>query len=336
MQPVEPSPQESMMKFILGKWISKPISVAAELGLADLLSPGPQSIEELAEQTGAHAPSLYRVMRALACLGIFSEREGGRFEQTPLSACLTSDALRPIARMMHADWHDRAWDHLLASVRTGETAFDAAHGLPAFDYFDQHPEAARIFQQANAIKAVTSHRVLVDAYDFSGIRSLTDVGGGSGALLAEILKAHPSLTGVVADRPSLVPAAREFIRGQGLEARCHAAPCDFFVEIPTGGEAYLLSHVLHDWDDPACLKILKNCRRAMMSGGKLLIVEAIVPKGNAFSIAKLMDLEVFVMGGGRERTEKEFQDLLASAGFKLSRIVPTPKSVAIIEAARVN
>jgi hypothetical protein len=283
-----------------------------------------------------HAPSLYRVMRALACLGIFSETNNRRFELTPMAVCLKSDALRPIALMMHSDWHDKAWDNLLESVKTGEKAFDKVHGMPVFEWFKKNPQAAQIYNEANAIKAITSHRAIIDAYDFSGISSLTDIGGGNGTLMVEILKANPLLSGIVADLPSVIMTAKEYIHNQGFESRCKILECDIFNLIPAGSDAYLMSHILHDWNDEECLTILRNCHKAMNPESKLLVVEALIPGGNEFSIAKLLDIEVFVMGGGRERTEYEFRDLFESTGFELSKIVPTDESVSIIEGIRTN
>jgi hypothetical protein len=324
-------PHAELMKFILSKWISKPIYVAAKLGIADHLDDGPKSIQHLARLVDAHAPSLYRMMRALACVGIFYENDDGRFELTPMAACLKSDALRPIALMMHSDWHNRAWDHLLETIQTGEIAFDAAHGMPIFDWFKRHPQAAAVYDQANAIKSRTSHRAIVDAYDFSKIQTLTDVGGGTGALLVEILKNNPAMSGLVAELPGVVPRTRAFIQQQGLASRCDAVACDMFKEIPVGGDAYMLSHILHDWEDEPCRTILTNINHVMRPGGRLLVVEALIPPANQFSIAKLLDLEVLVMGGGRERTADQYRVLFQSAGFNLSRVVSTHESISILE-----
>lgn len=336
MKTAELPPQVQMMKFILGKWISKPIYVAAQLGIADILSEGPKSIEELAQICSAQESSLYRVMRALACLGIFSEANDGIFELTPMAECLKTGALRPISLMMHSDWHDAAWDHLLESVKTGERAFDTVHGTSAFEWFEENPAAEKIYNEANAIKAIASHSAIINAYDFSGIDSLFDIGGGNGALMVEILKANPSLRGTVIDRSSVVLDAKEYIQNQGLESRCNAVACDIFAVIPSGGDAYSMSHILHDWNDDECLLILKNCYKTMKPGTRLLVIEALIPAGNEFSIAKLLDLEVFVMGGGRERTEIEFRDLFESAGFSISKIVPTRENVSIIEVVRTT
>ncbi len=236
--------------------------------------------------------------------------------------------------MFNSDWSDKAWGYFLDSVKTGDTAFEKAHGMPVSEWLEQNPRAAEVFNEANAVKAVNSHRAIVDVYDFSGIDTLTDVGGGSGALMAEILIANPSMNGVVAEIPSVIQMARKIIRSRGLEDRCQAVECDFFKEIPAGSDGYLLSHILHDWAADRCKTILKNCHRAMTPESKLLIVEMIVPVGNQPSIAKLLDLEMLVTTGGCERTEKEFKILLETSGFKLSRIIATKESICVIEGIR--
>jgi hypothetical protein len=334
MIPTHVPPQVQMMQFILGKWISKPIHVVAKLGIADMVADGPKSIDELAYMSKTHAPSLYRVMRALASVGIFSERGERCFELTPMAECLKRGAMRSIALMFNSDWHDRAWGHLLYSVRTGRVGFDKAYGMPIFDWLEEHPHAAELYHEANAVKAVTAHRAIIDAYDLSGITTLTDVGGGHGALMAEILEAYPVMKGVIAEVPVVVKGAEGFIRTRGLDARCQVVACDFFEGIPPGSDAYLMSHILHDWNDSKCQRILKNCHTAMKPGTTLLVVESLIPPGNEFSIAKLLDLEVFVMGGGRERTEGEFRYLFESSGFTLSRVIPTQESVSVIEGIR--
>jgi hypothetical protein len=334
MIPTHVPPQVQMMQFILGKWISKPIHVVAKLGIADMVADGPKSIDELAYMSKTHAPSLYRVMRALASVGIFSERGERCFELTPMAECLKRGAMRSIALMFNSDWHDRAWGHLLYSVRTGRVGFDKAYGMPIFDWLEEHPHAAELYHEANAVKAVTAHRAIIDAYDLSGITTLTDVGGGHGALMAEILEAYPVMKGVIAEVPVVVKGAEGFIRTRGLDARCQVVACDFFEGIPPGSDAYLMSHILHDWNDSKCQRILKNCHTAMKPGTTILVVESLIPPGNEFSIAKLLDLEVFVMGGGRERTEGEFRYLFDSSGFTLSRVIPTQESVSVIEGIR--
>lgn len=327
-------PPARLMQFIVGKWISKPIYVVAELGIADMLAKCPKSIEELAQMSQSHAPSLYRVMRALASVGIFAETEDNRFELTPMATCLQTGAMRAAALTFNSDWNDKAWTYFLDGVKIGGTPFEKAHGMPFIDWLEKNPHATELLNEANAVKAVNSHRAIIDIYDFSGINKLIDVGGGYGALMAEILTAYPSLKGIVADLPSVVQGAKKMIKDRGIEDRCEAVECDFFKGIPTGSDAYLLSNILHDWSDEQCKIILKNCHKAMKPKFKLLIVEMIVPPGNEPSVAKLLDLEMLVLSGGRERTQTEFKELLKSAGFELSRIIPTKESICVIEGIR--
>jgi hypothetical protein len=323
MKPSELPPPAQLMKFIVGKWISKPIYVAAELGIADKLAEGPKSIEDLAQASHSHAPSLYRMMRALASVGIFSETEDNRFELTPMAEYLKTGAMRSIAIMFNADWSDKAWAYFLDSVKTGDTAFEKAHGMPVSDWLEKNPQAAEIFNEANAIKAAGSHRAIIDAFDFSGISTLTDVGGGVGALMAEILITNPSIHGIIADLPHVIQSTQKMIRARGIENRCRAVECDFFKNIPSGSDAYLMSNILHDWPDEKCRIILR-----------LLVMEMLIPPGNEPSVAKLLDLEMLVTTGGRERTEAEFKNLFESSGFRMSRIIPTKNNVAIIEGIR--
>ncbi len=325
-------PPAQLMNFIIGKWVSKPIYVAAELCIADLLGDGPRSIEELASASKSHAPSLYRMMRALASVGIFRETDSKQFELTPMAEFLKSGAMRSIALMFNSDWNDKAWGLFLDSVKTGDTAFEKAHGMSVSDWLENNPQAEEVFSKANAFKAVHSHRAIIDVYDFSDINTLMDIGGGTGTLMAEILEANPKIKGTVAETPSVAKIAKEEIQARGSKDRCRVVECDFFEEIPAGSDAYLMSHILHDWSDEKCRLILKNCHRAMKGESKLLVVEMLVPKGNEPHISKLLDLEMFVITGGRERTEAEYRELLESSGFKLSQVIPTKESICIIEA----
>ncbi len=335
MNPNELPPPAQLMQFIVGKWISKPLYAAAELGIADLLSEGPKSIQELARDSQSHAPSLYRMMRALASVGIFSETEDNRFELTPMADYLKTGAMRSVALMFNSDWSDQAWRYFLDGIKTGDTPFEKAHGLPVSAWLEENARAAQVFNEANAIKAGSSHSAIVEAYDFSGIHTLTDVGGGLGILMAEILTVNPFMEGVLAEIPSVVEKAKEVILARGLEDRCRVVECDFFRRIPSGSDAYLMSNILHDWPDEQCLSILTNCHRAMKPGSKLLVVEMLIPPGNEPSVAKLLDLEMFVTTGGRERTEAEFDNLFRSSGFELSRIIDTKESICIIQGSRI-
>lgn len=335
MKPNELSPPAQLMKFIVGKWISKPIYVAAELGIADMLAEGPKSIEELAQASQSHAPSLYRMMRALASVDIFFETEDKRFELTPMAEYLKTGAIRSIALMFNSDWSDKSWGYFMDSVKTGDTAFEKAHGMPVSDWLERNPRAADVFNEANAVKAANSHRAIVDVYDFSGIHTLTDIGGGLGVLMAEILIANPLIEGILAETPLVIQKAKKMIQARGIEDRCQTVECDFFKKIPSGSDAYLMSNILHDWPDEQCRIILTNCHRAMRIESRLLIVEMVIPPGNEPSIAKLLDLEMLVTTGGRERTEKEFKTLLESSGFKLSRTIATKESICIIEGIKL-
>jgi len=328
------SPPEQLMKFIVSRWISKPIYVAAALGIADMLVNGPRSVDDLARESDTHAPYLYRTLRALASVRIFSENENRMFELTPMAELLRTGAMRSFALMFNSDWSDKAWAYFLDSVKTGETAFDKAHGMPVTDWLENNPEAAKVFNEANAIKSAVSHRAIVDAYDFSGIKTLTDVGGGVGLLMAEILTANPPMKGVILDVPSVIKDAGKTIQAHGIENRCQAIDCDFFNHIPSESDAYLLSNILHDWPDDKCRRILTNCHKAMKSDSKLLVMEMIVLPGNEPSVAKLLDLEMLVTTGGRERTEDEFKDLFESSGFNLTRVIPAEDNVCIIEAVK--
>jgi hypothetical protein len=343
MNPNELPPHVQLMKFIVGKWISKPIYAAAEFGIADILAEGPKTIDELAHLTGTHAPSLYRVMRTLASVGIFAEAEDKRFELTPTAGFLKSGALRSVSLMLNSDWNENAWSYFINGVRTGETAFDKAHGMPISRWLEKEPEAAEVLHEANAVKAAGSHRAIIDAYDFSAFETLVDVGGGYGALLMEILDANPSMKGIVVDLPTVISAAKRKIETRGLVDRCKTAACDFLQtepssdkgNIPPGSDAYILSNILHDWPDEECITILKKCAKAMKRTSTLLVVEMIIQPGNEPSIAKLLDMEMMVLSNGRERMREEFKYLFESAGFELSRILPTKESIYIIEGKKI-
>lgn len=221
-------PEHQLMQFILGKWISKPIHVAAKLDLAELISQKPKTAQELAKETKTHAESLYRLLRALAGVGIFAKAENGTFTNTPMSECLMEGRLKASALLFHTDWHDAVWDKLLYSIQTGESAFDNVHGEPAFNWFENHPNEARIFQQANSFKAALTHRIVADVYDFSNAKSITDVGGGAGDLLIEILLKNSHLKGTVADLPQTVRIAATNIQEKNLEKSIELVECDFF------------------------------------------------------------------------------------------------------------
>ena len=329
---------DTFVQMATGHWVSKAIYVAARLRLADLLAGGSKSVEELAAGAGADAPTLYRLMRALAGVGIFKQEADARFQLTPLAEPLRSGPGTLRGMVLHlgesASW--MAWDGLLESVRTGESAFKAVHGVEVFPYYAAHPESDEPFNEAMVGASRVVAEAVTRAYDFTPFGKIVDVGGGHGGLLTAILRAAPRARGVIFDQPQVAEGARASVEAAGLTERCETAGGDFFESVPEGGDAYVLKWIIHDWDDARALRILRNCRRAMREGGRLLLVEGVVPEGNEPAMAKLMDLQMLVMTGGRERTAGEFRALLAGAGFEMTRVVATDSPVSIVEAVRAG
>lgn len=333
----ELSPRELMARMITGTWIAQAVYVVAKLGVADRLAESPRTADELAAATGMNGRALYRILRALASVGVFAERPDGRFELTPLAETLRDDvpgSRRAMAIMMGEE-HHRCYGDLLESVRTGETAFERIYGQPIFAYLAEHPEQARTFDAAmTAIHGPETEAVL-DAYDLSGFNLVADIGGGNGTTLVGTLKRHPNLKGLLFDMPGVVERARTGIGAAGLADRCRTVAGDFFQSVPEGADAYMLRHIIHDWDDEKSIAILRNVRKAIGANGKLLIVESVIPPGNGPSFGKLLDLTMLLIPGGLERTEEEFARLFESAGFRLTRVVPTTAEVCVIEGSPV-
>ncbi len=336
MSESEDSPFVQMVNLTFRAQISfQALWVAAELGLADLLADGPRRPEDLAKSTGTHPQSLYRLLRALATVGAVREQEGRTFSLTPLGATLRSGpgSLRGAVRFYGHPFRMHAWEEFLYSVRTGERAFDRAYGAPLFDWLKDHPKEAEVFNAA--MSSLTGRLVqdVVASYDFASIGTLVDVGGGHGTLLATLLKANASMRGVLFDLPGVVAGARETLSAHGVADRCTVVGGSFFDSVPSGGDAYIMKSIIHDWDDDESLTILRNCRAAMSSGGRVLLIERVVPGPDEPDYGKLLDLEMLVLPGGQERTQDEYAALLARAGLKLTRIVPTGQGPSIIEAA---
>ncbi|HZS46469.1 MAG TPA: methyltransferase [Blastocatellia bacterium] len=323
-----------MLQMITSSWIAQSVYAAAKLGIADLLKDKPRTSDELARETATHSPSLYRLMRSLAGIGIFAEDENRRFHLTPMAEYLRSDvpvSMRAAAIMCGEPWHWQTWGNILHTLKTGEPGIVNATGMRLFPFLEQNSEAFSIFSQCMTGYAAPTHAATVSAYDFSGIELLVDVGGGYGTHLAAILNANPNLRGVLFDQPSAADGAKSVLAEQGLSQRCEFVAGDFFQAVPAGGDAYLMSHILHDWDDQQSATILRNCRQAMKPNGRVLVVETVIPAGNEFSPGKLFDLEMMVLVGGLERTEAEYRRLFETAGFDLSRIISTRAPESIIE-----
>jgi len=325
------SPEDRMMQWITTKWITKPIYVISELGIADLMCDGPKSVDALAEKTDTHAPTLFRILRALSSVGVFVETEDRIFGLTPLAQCLFSNALRPMARMFLSEWHDKAWNGLSHTVRTGEPGFRYIFGKPSFEWFEENPVERSILDQGQGSKAVGFAKAIIEIYDFSNFKSIGDIGGGQGSFLIRLLAEYPHIMGYVADLPEAVESAEKTIAEANLCDRCKAIPYDFHNEAPPVCDAYFLVNILHDWDDEICIRILKNIKNSMNADSKLWIIEYVIEPGPGFSVAKLLDIEVLVMSGGRERSIDEYKTLIGAAGLVMSRIFPTKNGPAMME-----
>jgi hypothetical protein len=329
-----PPPTMALLHMIHGSKITQLLYVVAKLGIADLLRDGAKHSEELAQAVGAHPRTLYRVLRALASLGVFAEDQAQRFHLTPLADLLRTDnpeSLRALAIFYGEAWVWHAEGALLYSVRTGQAAFHQVHGMGPFDYYAQHADAAACFNAAMTSLSGQELAAVIAAYDFAGMATIVDVGGGQGALLAEILQTYPQMHGVLFDLPAVVESAQPLLEAEGVAARCTRVAGDFFHTIPGGGDAYILKRVIHDWDDAPAEAILTHCRRAMAAHSRLLLMERVIPPGNAPSLGKLADITMLLHYGALERTEAEYRALLEAAGFTLGRIIPTQTPLSIIE-----
>lgn len=318
-----------------GITVSTALTLAAELGVADLLAGGPRHHQELAHRTDTHPRSLNRLLRLLSSVGVFTEVESGTFGLTALGDCLragTTGSMKSWLRMVGP----KAWFHTFAdalhSVRTGEPAFRRAMGSELFEYLGAHPAEADVFNAAMSDFGQSVAASVMHAYDFSGLRRIIDVGGGNGSFAAAILAAHPHLVGTILDQPHAAPAARQLLAETGLSQRCEFVEGDFFHSVPAGGDACILRWIIHDWDDERARVILRNCRAALPSTGRLLLVEAVVPPGDEAHPSKLMDFVMLVGLGGCERTREEYVHLLESSGFRLNGVTRTDSPMSIIEA----
>jgi O-methyltransferase domain len=320
--------------------LSQAISVFARLGVADALANGPRNAEEITDQTGAHGPTLYRLLRALGSVGVVAELEDRRFASTPFSEMLRSDvsgSLRDYATVIGLPFQRDPWTDLYKTIQTGESAFDRVHGTKFFDYLAEHPEEAALFDASMNLVSTALTASIVQAYDFTPFSTVVDVGGGRGGLLAAILAANPHLQGVLFDKPAVVAGAEEVMSSAQVADRCKVVSGDFINSVPGGGDAYLLSNVIHNWDDDHAVQILGRCRAAMANMGCVLLAELVLPTGVEPSMAKLADLGMLVMtSGGRERTEAEYRTLFDRAGLRLTRIVPSTGPVSLLEAVPVS
>lgn len=332
-QTQKPPAHVGIFQLLNGGYIAGALACVAQLGIPDLVEHGPKSADELARAIGADPSALYRLLRSTACVGVLSEGADGKFSETPMSAVLRSNAnpsLRSFASMSGRDWHARGWAHLEYCVRTGKQALDKVYGTPIFQYFAQHPEEAQAFNQAMTDLSTLDSPAVADAYSFGEIHSIVDVGGGHGLLLATILARNPHLKGTLYEVPHVVEGAKNGPLKPVMD-RCTLASGDMFSTVPAGADAYIMKHIIHDWPDDVCIKILKACRKAVNPGGKLLVVDNVILPGNEFAPGKFLDIQMLIFPGGCERTEKQFRELFAASGWKLSRVIPTAVPESIVE-----
>lgn len=324
-EPAAPPPFVQLYELTTGAWLTQAISVAARLGVADAIASGVVTSAEIAQQVSAHPATLYRLLRALCDHGLFAEEPGQRFALTPIGASLRSDvpqSMRRWAIWTGARFYREAWSDLETAVRTGEPSFARVHGTDLFGYLEQHPDDAAVFDGAMKDIAGNFLAGILAVYDFANRSTIIDVGGGSGTLLAAILPSVPDARGVLFDIAPVVASAGPVLQAAGIADRCQTVAGNFFGEVPPGGDLYILSNIIHDWDDDDALRILQTCRAAMGAGSRLLIIELVLPDDARPSMGKLLDLEMLsVTPGGRQRTEAQYAELLARAGLEATEVV---------------
>ena len=329
------SPVETIMNLALGYLLSRSLYVATELGIADLLKDGPQSLEHLAAATNAQPQSLYRLLRTLAAQGVFVENESGHFCSTPAAALLQQGVMRDGVLFCGEVAGDGSWwnavGKLRHSVMTGEPAFNHQHGMDFFAYLAHHPQCSEWFDRGMANFATAENAAIVEAYDFSRFSHIIDVGGGQGGLLAEIIKRSANAHGTLFDQPHVVHNPM-YLRNTGIDDRWTTFGGNFFEAVPKDGDVYILKRILHDWSDEQCLRILRCCREALDAHARLLVIDAVVPSGNTPHPSKVMDILMMVFGEGRERTAEEFSRLFAQVGLQMTGVTITPSTLAIVEA----
>jgi len=317
-------PEAVVYQMLDGFKVTQALYAASMLSIFDVLHDKPLTAPELAAAVGAHAPSLLRLLRFLTSINILAEDDHQRFTATPLGDVLRSDhprTMRPWAVMFGSPNFWRSWGDLLETVVTGEPAFNRIYGEGHFAYLSHNAADAAIFNAAMTRGTASSLPPILDAYDFSGFKKIVDVAGGHGAMLRGILERAPNAAGVLYEMPSVAAEAHQ-LRGSPVESRCEFISGDMFQSVPAGGDLYIMKQIIHDWNDEAAIQILKNVRQAIPSHGRLIVVDRIVKPSNQPDPAKSTDLMMLVMLTGRERTEAEFRDLYAAAGFNLTRTIP--------------
>lgn len=318
--------------------VARAIGIVTELGISDLVAREPQTAAELAAATRTHAGALYRLMRLLASHGIYEEDGDGRFHLTPPAAVLKREGDDSLYDIVRLAWQDMTWDtyrHLPHTIKTGEPAFTKAFGADFFDYLAAHPDINARFDASMALFSEPENNIIARTYDFAAVSRIVDVGGGHGGLLAAVLKAYPTLRGVLFDQRQVV-ADSHLLHDAGVLNRCDIVSGDFFEAVPPGGDTYVLKRILHDWDDRRAVRILRTCAAALGESGRLLTIDAVIKPGNAPDPNKAMDVGIMALTPGRERTEDDFRTLYDAAGLTVTRVVATerPSTLSIVEGVR--
>jgi hypothetical protein len=332
------NPAEPLFRIATGFIASAALYVAAHLGIADRLTGGSRSAEELAVDTGANADALYRILRLLVSLGVFEQVGPRRFALNPAADMLRRDvhgSVHAIVHFLPDPMHFRVYANLVESVRTGQPAVDATLGKPLFEYLAGDPAYSAIFNEAMTAFSIPTAAAAIAAYDFSGFNVIVDVAGGHGEVLTSILKACPGSRGILAEIDHVAEGARSRIAAMGLAPRCEAVACDFFRAVPAEGDVYVMKHIIHDWDDERALLILRNIAQAMGDKrGAVVLLETVIPEGDEPDLGKFIDIEMLAFPGGKERTAREFRELFDKAGFDVTRIVATQSPLSVVEARR--
>lgn len=328
----------NVLELATGSWVTQALYTATKLGIPDALAGGPLTIEEIAGKVGADADATQRLMRALASKSVFNERTDGRFELTAMSEPLRSDAQQSVRALVLMIGHPAHWEHwggLLYSVQTGKSSLEHLRGMTAFDFLGQDEDAGQVFHDAMTVTSEMVIEPVLAAYDFGPFRTVVDVGGGRGKLLAAILHQAPEARGVLFELQSVIPGACDLLVDEGVADRVNAVAGDFFESVPAGADAYVLKNIVHDWPEEKALEILRNVRNAMAPDGRVLLIEAVIPEGNGDHVSKWVDLEMLIQTSGRERTAAQYADLLRRAGLEMTCVVPTIGPASIVEALKI-
>ncbi|WP_084478164.1 methyltransferase [Nocardia jejuensis] len=325
----------ALMEMIGNGSFAQAIYVAADLAIADVLAAGPMTAADIAEKISANADAVHRLLRLLSSRGVFALEADGRYALNELSDPLRSDAevsVRPWSLFVGSPEHREHWSHLSEGIRTGEAVVPAVRGVPFFEFTRQNPAFGKVFNDAQTSVSGMTLKAVLGSYDFSRYSTIVDVGGGHGRLLSEVLLSAPDSSGVLYDLPAVVDGAQVRMESLGLAERCTVQPGSFFESVPAGGDAYILKHIIHDWNDADSVRILRNICQAMSAESRLILIEIVLPEGNTPHLGLLTDLNLLALFGGKERTEQQYRDLFTEAGLTIERVLPTGGPAGIIEA----